>query len=219
MSSTFNEGGFFSRSSDLESLMVRKLIASTPFDSAGMIWSVSPGVHPAKRLKPTGGVMCLNNPQLTVANHLCCFTSLAPELDPSRLCSSLIKSFRIADLHRLVTGTLSGNATSFFNTLANVAFLLGPLKGVVANYESAPVSLTPTHTHNHLVNQNAQSPPVHSRSVSTTLDDLWSDVLLGTDKGVGSEIRNATSGVHQDRTVRTARFDAGRRTSRFSRLL
>ena len=31
--------GFFSKSSDFESRIVRKLIASMPFDSAGMIWN------------------------------------------------------------------------------------------------------------------------------------------------------------------------------------
>jgi len=45
--------------------------------------------------------MCRSNPQLTLANHLSCLTSLAPELEPSRLCSSLIRSFLIAALHRL----------------------------------------------------------------------------------------------------------------------
>ena len=45
--------------------------------------------------------MCRSKPQLTLANHLTCLTSLAPEPDPSRLCSSFIKSFRIADLHKL----------------------------------------------------------------------------------------------------------------------
>ena len=101
-------------------------------------------------MKRTGGVMCLSNPQLTLANHLCCLTSLAPELDPTRLCSSLMSNLRIADLHRLngisvqeeahyelthlVTGLVSGNVTSFFSTFANVAFRLGPLNGVVANY-------------------------------------------------------------------------------------
>ena len=49
--------------------------------------------------------MCRNNPQLTDANHLCAFTSLAPEFDPSRLCSSLINNFLIADLHRLIIST------------------------------------------------------------------------------------------------------------------
>ena len=34
-------------------------------------------------------------------NHLCCLTSLAPEPDPKRLCSSLMRSFRIADLQKL----------------------------------------------------------------------------------------------------------------------
>ena len=33
----------------------------------------------------------------------------------------------------LVTGVVSGKPTSFFNTFAKVAFLLAPLKGVVAN--------------------------------------------------------------------------------------
>lgn len=106
--------------------------------------------------------MCRSNPQLTVANHLWALTSLAPELDPRRLCSSLMSNFRMADLHRLngdvsrpsskgwilaipsikhdetrptylVTGVASVNKTSFLRTLANVAFRLGPLKGVVAN--------------------------------------------------------------------------------------
>jgi hypothetical protein len=94
--------------------------------------------------------MCLNRPQLTVANHLCCLTSLAPEFEPNRLCSSLIRSLRIADLHmlprstatrrstprvtHLVTGVDSGKSTSFFSTFANVALRLGPLNGVVANW-------------------------------------------------------------------------------------
>jgi hypothetical protein len=34
----------------------------------------------------------------------------------------------------LVTGIESGKSTSFFSTFAKVAFLFGPLKGVVANY-------------------------------------------------------------------------------------
>lgn len=33
----------------------------------------------------------------------------------------------------LETGTVSGKRTSFFMTFANVAFLFGPLNGVVAN--------------------------------------------------------------------------------------
>lgn len=33
----------------------------------------------------------------------------------------------------LETGTVSGKRTSFFTTFANVAFLFGPLNGVVAN--------------------------------------------------------------------------------------
>jgi len=78
--------------------------------------------------------MWRSRPQLTLWNHLCCFTSLAPELDPSRLCSSLMSSFLIADLHRLVVGVLSENSTSFLRTFANVAFRFGPLNGVVANW-------------------------------------------------------------------------------------
>jgi hypothetical protein len=35
------------------------------------------------------------------ANHLCCLTSDAPDDEPSRLCSSLTNSLRIADLHIL----------------------------------------------------------------------------------------------------------------------
>lgn len=84
-------------------------------------------------------------------NHLCCLTSLAPELDPSRRCSSLINSLRMADLQKLtgelgpqmsptkklvahlVTGAESGKVTSFLSTLAKVAFRFGPLNGVVAN--------------------------------------------------------------------------------------
>lgn len=49
--------------------------------------------------------MCRSNPQLILLNHLCCLTSLAPELDPSRRCSSLINSLRMADLQKL-TGEL-----------------------------------------------------------------------------------------------------------------
>ncbi len=75
----------------LLSLIVLKLIASIPFDSAGMI----------------GGVMFRNNPQLMVENHLCCFTSEAPDEDPNLLCSSLVNSFRIADLHKLSNNQLT----------------------------------------------------------------------------------------------------------------
>lgn len=50
-------------------------------------------------------------------------------------------------------------------------------------------------THNHLVHQNAEGPPVNSGSVTTSLDDLWSDILLGPDKRVCAKVRDARSGV------------------------
>lgn len=137
----------------------------------------------------TGGVICLNNPQLTLANHLWFFTSLAPEFDPIRLCSSLINNFRIDDLHRLVTGVLSGYVTSFFSTLAKVAFLFGPLNGVVANLHSARFMLEQTKsTYNHLVYQNTQGPPIHGGSVATALNHLWRDILLCPNKRVCPEV-------------------------------
>ena len=66
-------------------------------------------------------------------NHLCCLTSLAPDCEPNRLCSSLTSSFLMADLHKLVTGVRSGKVTSVLSTLAKVALRSVPLKGVVAN--------------------------------------------------------------------------------------
>jgi len=128
--------------------------------------------------------MCRSRPQLTVANHLCCFTSLAPEFEPRRLCSSLMSSFLIADLHMLVTGVESGYMTSFLSTLANVAFRLGPLNGVVANCRQRVRSgQTPDEaTHNHLVHQNTQGPPIDSDGVSASLDHLRRNVLLRPDE-------------------------------------
>lgn len=138
--------------------------------------------------------MCRNNPQLTLANHLCCLTSLAPELEPTRLCSSLMSNLRIADLHRLdaisirkpprdtvthlVTGLDSGKVTSFFRTFANVAFRLGPLKGVVANYTSSASRRNAMGaTYNHLVDEDTKRPPVDSGSMSAALDHLWRDIF------------------------------------------
>jgi hypothetical protein len=47
------------------------------------------------------------------ANHLCCLTSDAPDDEPSRLCSSLTNSLRIADLHILQGGkTVSTRSTN-----------------------------------------------------------------------------------------------------------
>jgi hypothetical protein len=148
--------------------------------------------------------MFRSSPQDMLANHLCCLTSLAPELDPNRLCSSLINSFLMADLHKLETGIFSGKCTSTLSTLANVALRLGPLKGVVANYITryvnprCPTCDTDETTHNHLVHQDTQSPPVDSARVTIALNDLWGDVLLGADERVGSEIGNTRPRVHHD---------------------
>lgn len=43
----------------------------------------------------------------------------------------------------------------------------------------------------HLINQDAQGPPVHRASVAAALDDFGGDVLFSADKGVGSEVGDA----------------------------
>ena len=40
----------------------------------------------------------------------------------------------------------------------------------------------------HLVYQYTKGPPIDRTCVSTALDDFWRDVLLGTNKRVGSEV-------------------------------
>lgn len=49
----------------------------------------------------TGGWVFLSNPQLILENHLCCLTSLAPLLLPSRVSSFLSSSLTMASLHDL----------------------------------------------------------------------------------------------------------------------
>lgn len=88
----------------------------------------------------------------------------------------------------LVTGVISGNEGSCLRTLAKVAFRLFPLKGVVANWiwrdHQSTGSLLPPdiRTNNHLVDKNTESPPVDGRSMTTSLDDFWSDVLFSPNK-------------------------------------
>lgn len=106
----------------------------------GILLAIIP-VDLRRQAKLTGGVMFLKSPQLIVANHLCCLTSLAPLVEPIRLFSSLISNLRMQDLQFDETGVDSGNRTSFFITLANVALRLGPLNGVVANYYHMSVAL------------------------------------------------------------------------------
>lgn len=47
----------------------------------------------------------------------------------------------------------------------------------------------------HLVDENAQSPPVDSAGVAASLDHLRRDVLLSADKRVGPEVGDAGLGI------------------------
>jgi hypothetical protein len=60
----------------------------------------------------TGGCMCRSKPQLTFANHLCCFTSLAPLLLPSRVRSSLSSSRVMQSLPALISSIRNISARS-----------------------------------------------------------------------------------------------------------
>jgi len=77
-----------------------------------------------------GGFWCRSRPQLMLENHLCCLTSLAPDWLPSRLCSSLHRSFLMRLLHRVVVAGWSGKPGSLRSTFEKVACRLEPLKGV-----------------------------------------------------------------------------------------
>lgn len=79
-------------------------MASRPFDAFGMM----------------GGVRLRSNPHEMGANHLCVFTSDAPDWDPMRLISSLMRSLRINDFPKEEMGMPSGKDTSFRRTLENV---------------------------------------------------------------------------------------------------
>ena len=48
----------------------------------------------------------------------------------------------------------------------------------------------------HLVDQDAQGPPVDGAGVAAALDDFGGDVLLGADERVGAEVGDARLGVH-----------------------
>ena len=54
-------------------------------------------------------------------------------------------------------------------------------------------------TCDHLVDQDTQCPPIHSRCVSASLDDFWGNVLFSTNERVRSEVRDARLGVHEHR--------------------
>ena len=88
----------------------------------------------------------------------------------------------------LILGS-EGKATLCVSTLVNVALRLEALNGVVANYKGRPVDrgwdrrqkvavrMSNSGTHNHLVNKNTQSPPVHSRGVPCAVDNLRGNVF------------------------------------------
>lgn len=81
-------------------------------------------------------------------------------------------------LTHLVTGTESGKVTSCLSTLANVAFLSAPLKGVVANWGASAKDMTgEMAAHDHLIDQNSQSPPIDSHSMTVAFDDLGRNVF------------------------------------------
>jgi hypothetical protein len=143
--------------------------------------------------------MCRSKPQLTVANHLCCLTSLAPEPDPSRLCSSLIRSLRMADLHML--GDSQPISQYHKGSIADPprhGRRLGECNIVLENVGKRRVAVRTLEwrrrelmqpsdtcsrlkdagsTYDHLVHQDTKRPPVDRRGMSAPLDHLGRNIL------------------------------------------
>ena len=76
--------------------------------------------------------MCRSRPQDMEESQRCCFTSLAPNVLPSRRCSSLTSSFLMNVLPFDEMDCPSLKDTSRRRTLEKVALRVAPLKGVVA---------------------------------------------------------------------------------------
>lgn len=165
--------------SDCDSRMLRKFTASSPFDVAGTIYprATRRGVGqkivkkcslPRQKVVMllTGGVMFRSRPQFTLANHLCCFTWLAPLPLPSRRDSLLSSSLFMTSLPALPTNNkplashvsyqkhkvsenthdvilgCSGKLTGSSSTFWNVLLRDDPLNGVVANCKSVRSQLS-----------------------------------------------------------------------------
>lgn len=97
----------------------------------------------------------------------------------------------MADLQWLETAGVSGKPTSCLRTLAKVPLRLGPLKGVVANWMKEQEEERTGHpmlggmwpggkvTHDHLVDEDPERPPVDRGRVTCALDHLGRDILCG----------------------------------------
>lgn len=53
----------------------------------------------------------------------------------------------------------------------------------------AVLALEGCSTEQHLVDEDPESPPIHRACMSTSLDDLRCDILLGPNEGIRSEVR------------------------------
>jgi len=75
------------------------------------------------------------------AKKACALMSAAPYLEPMRLRSSLVRSFRIRLLHADEMAGWSGNTTGFSKMLLNVARRSGPLNGVRPNWRQRTLKI------------------------------------------------------------------------------
>lgn len=123
------------------------------------------------------------------------FTSDAPALEPNRRISSLIRSFRITDLQRLILVRSCSHALCE-NLLGALSCARVIWKGhIVFQYVGegsiSVFALERRCPEKHLVYQNTKSPPINCTCVSISFDDLRGDVLFGTHERVCSKVSNA----------------------------
>lgn len=50
-------------------------------------------------------------------------------------------------------------------------------------------------TEEHLIDQNAEGPPIYRAGVTTAFDHLWGDIFFGSDERVGPEVGYTGFGV------------------------
>ena len=55
----------------------------------------------------------------------------------------------------------------------------------------------------HLIDENAERPPVDSTCMAATLNNFWRNVFLGADERVGAEVGDARSGIDGGEGVRS----------------